>query len=204
MAAFFVAQAIAATPAVRPAVHGDQCSQRFIVSTYRTTASRIYHQHHRILPHQQYRLLHMRQCAVSPAAVHAMQAITLRQRHARNHRRVLARAVARRSCASPVCNRRLAQWMTRRNPGEFACLDGFIRHESGWSQDIQYGGAHTTTPGRLAWGIPQALPPSKMVSAGADWKTSARTQIRWLRTYVRARYGGACQALAFWRANKHY
>ena len=36
-----------------------------------------------------------------------------------------------------------------------------------------------------AYGIPQALPGSKMASAGPDWQTSAATQIRWGLGYIK-------------------
>lgn len=47
-----------------------------------------------------------------------------------------------------------------------------------------------------AYGIPQALPGSKMASAGSDWKTNPVTQIKWMISYVNGRYGGWSQALA--------
>lgn len=49
-----------------------------------------------------------------------------------------------------------------------------------------------------AYGIPQALPGTKMASAGADWETNPVTQIRWMAGYVKNRYGGWQQALDFW------
>ena len=49
-----------------------------------------------------------------------------------------------------------------------------------------------------AYGIPQALPGTKMASAGADWETNPVTQIRWMVGYVNERYGGWSQALNFW------
>lgn len=55
-----------------------------------------------------------------------------------------------------------------------------------------------------AYGIPQALPGSKMASAGADWQTNPVTQIRWMIGYVNGRYGGWHQAWAFWQANSWY
>ena len=55
-----------------------------------------------------------------------------------------------------------------------------------------------------AYGIPQALPGSKMASAGADWKTNPVTQIRWMIGYVNGRYGGWSQAWAFWQAHHWY
>ena len=44
-----------------------------------------------------------------------------------------------------------------------------ISHESGWS-------VSATNPSSGAYGLPQALPGSKMVSAGADWATNYQTQ----------------------------
>ena len=54
-----------------------------------------------------------------------------------------------------------------------------------------------------AYGIPQALPGSKMASAGADWQTNPVTQIRWMAGYV-SRYGGWQGALNFWHAHGWY
>lgn len=47
-----------------------------------------------------------------------------------------------------------------------------------------------------AYGIPQALPASKMASAGADWLTNWATQIRWGLGYIRGRYGSPAAAWA--------
>ena len=54
-----------------------------------------------------------------------------------------------------------------------------------------------------AYGLPQALPGSKMRSAGADWATNPVTQLRWLATYVR-RWGGSCGALVHSRSYGWY
>lgn len=55
-----------------------------------------------------------------------------------------------------------------------------------------------------AYGIPQALPGSKMATAGTDWQTNPVTQIRWMIGYVTGRYGGWQQALNFWYAHGWY
>ncbi|MCL2465181.1 MAG: ubiquitin-like domain-containing protein [Micrococcales bacterium] len=70
---------------------------------------------------------------------------------------------------------------------QFACLLNLWGQESGWNTTSQnrYSGAY---------GIPQALPGSKMASAGADWKTSASTQIAWGLSYIAGRYGTPCNA----------
>lgn len=76
------------------------------------------------------------------------------------------------------------------------CLAELISRESGWRV--------TATNARSgAYGLPQALPGSKMASAGADWRTNPFTQIRWMLGYVTA-YGGSCGALAFQKANGWY
>lgn len=76
-----------------------------------------------------------------------------------------------------------------------AALD-LINHESGCRVD-----ARNARSG--AYGIPQALPGTKMASAGADWETNPVTQIRWMAGYVN-RYGGWQGALNFWYAHGWY
>jgi hypothetical protein len=70
---------------------------------------------------------------------------------------------------------------------EFSCLNSLWEQESGWNP-----AAYNSASG--AYGIPQAVPGSKMASAGADWQTSAATQIRWGLGYIKARYGSPCAA----------
>lgn len=49
-------------------------------------------------------------------------------------------------------------------------------------------------PSSSAYGIPQALPGSKMASAGRDWRTNPVTQIKWGLKYIKDRYGKPCAA----------
>ncbi|MDP9220000.1 MAG: lytic transglycosylase domain-containing protein [Actinomycetota bacterium] len=70
---------------------------------------------------------------------------------------------------------------------QFSCLDQLWIRESKWS-------IHATNSSSGAYGIPQALPGSKMSSAGSDWRTSAFTQIRWGLGYIQDRYGSPCAA----------
>ena len=72
---------------------------------------------------------------------------------------------------------------------QFGCLDALFERESGWNH-----AAKNTSSG--AYGIPQALPGSKMASAGADWQTNPLTQVRWGVSYINARYGSPCGAWA--------
>jgi len=83
------------------------------------------------------------------------------------------------------------------NSAEYQCFSNIVQHESGWN--------HTATnPSSGAYGLVQALPASKMASAGADWKTNPATQIKWGLDYMKDRYGSACDAWSFWQANNWY
>lgn len=77
------------------------------------------------------------------------------------------------------------------------CLSALISRESGWN-------VHAKNPRTGAYGLPQALPGSKMAAAGPNWRHDATTQIRWMVGYVNARYGGSCAALSFQKANGYY
>ena len=71
-----------------------------------------------------------------------------------------------------------------------------INHESGWNPKAQ-------NPSSSAYGIGQALPPSKMASFGSDYMTNPITQLKWMKSYVNGRYGGINNAYAFWK-NHHW
>jgi hypothetical protein len=70
--------------------------------------------------------------------------------------------------------------------GQWGCLDQLWQQESGWSI--------TASNPSGAYGIPQALPGSKMASAGPDWQTDATTQIKWGLGYIQSKYGSPCGA----------
>lgn len=72
---------------------------------------------------------------------------------------------------------------------QWGCLYNLWQRESGWSVSASNGSSG-------AYGIPQALPGSKMASAGSDWQTSAATQISWGFGYIKGRYGTPCGAWA--------
>ena len=80
---------------------------------------------------------------------------------------------------------------------QFSCLQPLWEHESGWSMTAQ-------NPTSGAYGIPQSLPAAQMSSAGADWQTSAATQIRWGLTYIQGRYGSPCGAWAHEESDNWY
>lgn len=81
--------------------------------------------------------------------------------------------------------------------GEYGCLNELYIHESSWE-------IHATNPFSGAYGIPQALPASKMASYGDDWATNPVTQLRWGLNYIRLSYGTPCGAWAFWQAHHWY
>lgn len=85
---------------------------------------------------------------------------------------------ARRRIAWTMMQHRF-HWKPRR---QFRYLNRLWMRESSWN-------IYATNPYSGAYGIPQALPGSKMSSAGANWRTSARTQIRWGLRYIRSHYG---------------
>ena len=55
-----------------------------------------------------------------------------------------------------------------------------------------------------AYGLVQALPGSKMASAGADWQTNPATQIKWGLNYMNERYGSPCGAWIVLAAHSWY
>lgn len=80
---------------------------------------------------------------------------------------------------------------------QFSCLDSLYESESGWRWNAD-------NPSSSAYGIPQALPGSKMSSAGADWATNPATQIRWGLGYIASRYGSPCGAWSFKQGHGWY
>lgn len=80
---------------------------------------------------------------------------------------------------------------------EMPALVALWDHESGWNEYAQ-------NPSSGAYGIPQALPGSKMATCGDDWETNPATQICWGLGYIQGRYGSPTAAYDFWLANGWY
>lgn len=80
---------------------------------------------------------------------------------------------------------------------QMEALDALWTHESGWNHQAE-------NPSTGAYGIPQALPGSKMASVGEDWRTNPETQIRWGLSYIKDRYGSPNAAYEFFSANGWY
>ncbi|WP_227025267.1 transglycosylase SLT domain-containing protein [Streptomyces tsukubensis] len=80
---------------------------------------------------------------------------------------------------------------------QFQCFSNIVNHESTWNYTA-------TNPSSGSYGLVQALPASKMASAGADWRTNPATQIKWGLGYMNDRYQSPCGAWSFWQANHYY
>jgi hypothetical protein len=102
-----------------------------------------------------------------------------------------AAAEAQRVANTPDGARATARSMAQSSYGwgesQFSCLDKLWQKESGWSYTARNGSSGAT-------GIPQALPGSKMASAGSDWATNASTQVKWGLDYIQRAYGSPCSA----------
>lgn len=104
---------------------------------------------------------------------------------------------------TPESNRRIARLYFG---AEFSCAAKIISGESGWLHDVAYGGArgaHLIYSG-LAYGLPQARPGTKMLSAGGDAASNPLTQLRWMRSYAEGRYGSVCAAAGHWTAARSW
>lgn len=80
---------------------------------------------------------------------------------------------------------------------QFSCLNNLWIKESHWDETA-------TNSSSGAYGIPQALPGSKMANAGKDWKTNPITQVKWGLDYIDDRYDSACNAWQHWLDNGWY
>lgn len=100
--------------------------------------------------------------------------------------------------ADPASNQLLGhQLMLNAGFGEdqWPCLLALWNRESGWSQyKANYAGSG-------AYGIPQALPGSKM---GPGWESDATVQINWGLGYIKGRYGTPCGANSFQQSKGWY
>lgn len=82
------------------------------------------------------------------------------------------------------------------SPEDFMYADYIISRESGWN-----AGASNKSSG--AYGLCQALPGTKMTSAGSDWQTNPVTQVKWCNGYAVGRYGSWQNAYNTW-LTKHW
>jgi uncharacterized protein YabE (DUF348 family) len=89
-----------------------------------------------------------------------------------------------------------SSWMAAAGIAEsdYGYVNYIVSHESGWN--------YQATNSSGTYGLCQALPGSKMASAGADWQVNPVTQLRWCSSYA-AKYGGWGGAYNFW-VGHHY
>jgi len=93
---------------------------------------------------------------------------------------------------SPSANKKLARQMAAERDWkgrQWTCLRKLWQRESEWNE-------RADNPSSDAYGIPQALPGSRMRKAGWDWRTNPRTQIKWGLSYIKGRYNTPCAAWA--------
>ena len=92
------------------------------------------------------------------------------------------------------------------SPSDFTYVDFIVMHEGHYDPCVINGGAvdcnYAVNGGGRAYGVCQALPGTKMASAGADWATNPITQLKWCNSYAIQRYGSWAGAYNFWIANK--
>ncbi|MCY0925813.1 transglycosylase SLT domain-containing protein [Streptomyces sp. H27-H1] len=98
--------------------------------------------------------------------------------------------------AAPMNAKAVAQQMIK-DPAQFAAFNNIVSRESGWNPNA-------TNASSGAYGLVQALPASKMSSAGSDWKTNPATQIKWGLDYMNSRYGSPVGAWDFWQSHHWY
>ncbi|MBC7546311.1 DUF348 domain-containing protein [Candidatus Saccharibacteria bacterium] len=82
------------------------------------------------------------------------------------------------------------------SPDDYTYADYIISHESGWNPGASNGSG--------AFGLCQALPGSKMASAGADWATNPVTQLKWCAGYAQGRYGSWAAAYNYWISHRNW
>ncbi|MBU6347139.1 MAG: G5 domain-containing protein [Actinomycetales bacterium] len=103
-----------------------------------------------------------------------------------------AKAAAART-GTPKGNMKFAQVYIAKtykwNQTQYGCLVSLWNRESHWRHTARNRGSG-------AYGIPQAMPGSKMSQFGADWRTNPVTQIKWGANYISRRYSTPCGALA--------
>jgi hypothetical protein len=136
--------------------------------------------------------------SVIPGQAHAVG--TVSRIHLKVHEKPAVKLVKVRKLSRVQRNKRLGRKMVGRfgwSNRHFRCLNRLWMRESGWRSRAHNGGSG-------AHGIPQAMPGRKMRSAGRDWRTNPKTQIRWGLRYIKYRYGSPCGAWGHSRATGWY
>jgi Transglycosylase SLT domain len=79
---------------------------------------------------------------------------------------------------------------------QMTCLKNLWMKESGWRTNARNPAG--------AYGIPQALPGSRMSTFGSDWQTNPATQIQWGLSYIKSKYNTPCGAWSVWQSKGWY
>lgn len=77
--------------------------------------------------------------------------------------------------------------------GQWSQFNALVMSESGWNPNAR-------NPSSGAYGIPQALPASKLGPNASDYKV----QLNWMMNYIKQRYGTPANAWAFHQKNNWY
>lgn len=121
-------------------------------------------------------------------------------REARERKERAARSASRRVSYSGNA-RGIAASMAAERYGwggdQFSCLNSLWMRESGWN-------VQASNPSSGAYGIPQALPGSKMSAYGSDWRNNPVTQIQWGLAYIKGSYGSPCGAWGAFQSKGWY
>jgi hypothetical protein len=113
---------------------------------------------------------------------------------------VSTKTVQKKRLSAKQRNKAIARKMLKKrgmSDRQYRCLAKLWTKESNWNHR-----AYNSSSG--AGGIPQALPASKMSSAGSDWRTNPKTQIKWGLRYIKGRYGTPCGAWAHFLSRNWY
>jgi len=92
-----------------------------------------------------------------------------------------------------IISRENALWCPTRWQGQTSCPAYYAE---------KFPGAESSTS--VGYGVCQSTPANKMASAGADWRTSPVTQLRWCSGYATGRYGSWAAAYNFWIGHTYW
>lgn len=95
-----------------------------------------------------------------------------KKKHRKHHKRLTPKQIAW----------KIMHWFHWKPKWQFRYLDKLWMRESSWN-------VHAENPYSGAYGIPQAVPASKMGSVAGNWRNSPKTQIRWGMRYIKSVYG---------------
>jgi hypothetical protein len=184
-----------ADQAVAPAVHGtaDASASAVLDGAASRDAAALTHQVYSAQEVQ-------RRAAAAAAAAARAKAEAARKAAVAAQLKARAEAKARAARAAVRDPQGIARIMAREKGwggGQFSCLRLLWQRESGWNH-------RATNPSSGAYGLPQALPGSKMATAGADWRSNPVTQIAWGLDYIADRYGTPCGAWSHSESHNWY